>query len=201
MLLSPVLLLILAQFSIHTHKFPNSRLLEQYFNVSYRVTRKYFCTAMTSIPSLQNMTNLILAIKHQTMKHWPLRAILQQSPPPQPCRPLSLLTRVAEVELILIVGAVGQLLVPELGVRVMVILHQHAKEDDDDHLQYNAGGGQFHPQVGHVLSHGLVLFSGLVLGSSEQETLTQWQWACVRAPLAHRSKWLFCVVPFRHTPP
>lgn len=49
---------------------------------------------------------------------------------------------------------------PLLGVRVVVILHQSAEEDDEDDLQDDAGERQLQPHVGRSICHG---WDGLLL--------------------------------------
>lgn len=74
-----------------------------------------------------------------------------------PTLPLSLrsLTGVAVVKVVVVVGrAIGDFLMPELGVCLIVVLHQNAEEDDDDHLQDDAGHGQLQPQVSRRVRHG-----------------------------------------------
>ena len=65
--------------------------------------------------------------------------------------PSSALTWVAIVEVVLVVGLVA--LVPQLSVRVVVVLHQHAEEDDEDDLQDQADRRQLYPHVGGRAGH------------------------------------------------
>lgn len=65
------------------------------------------------------------------------------------------LTWVAEVEVILVVGVV--LAMPLLCIRLVVVLHQRAEEDDEDDLQDEAGDRQLQPHVGRRVRHVFLL--------------------------------------------
>lgn len=65
--------------------------------------------------------------------------------------PEARLTRVAKVEVVLVV--VVWLVVPLLCVRLIVVLHQRAKEDDEDDLQDKTGDGQLQTHVGWGVRH------------------------------------------------
>lgn len=62
------------------------------------------------------------------------------------------LTWVAVVEVILIVGV--RLVMPFLRIRLIVVLHQRAKEDDEDDLKDEAGDWQLQPHVCRCICHG-----------------------------------------------
>lgn len=61
------------------------------------------------------------------------------------------LTRVAKVEVVLIVAVGG--VVPFLGVCLVVVLHQRSKEDDEDDLQDEADHRQLQAHVGGRVRH------------------------------------------------
>lgn len=61
------------------------------------------------------------------------------------------LTWVAEIEVVLIVFMT--LVMPLLCIRLVVVLHQRAEEDDEDDLQDEAGDRQLQPHVGRCVRH------------------------------------------------
>lgn len=65
--------------------------------------------------------------------------------------PEARLTRVAKIEVVLIV-VVGHV-VPLLRIRLIVVLHQRAKEDDEDDLQDETGDRQLQTHVGSGVRH------------------------------------------------
>jgi len=71
---------------------------------------------------------------------------------PDPPHILRTLTWVAEVEVVVVIGVA--LVVPCLGVRLVVVLHQNAEEDDEDDLQDEAGDRQLQPHAGRRVRHG-----------------------------------------------
>lgn len=72
-----------------------------------------------------------------------------------PSDPEASLTWVAEVEVILVV-VVGRV-VPFFGIRLVVILHQGSKEDDENDLQDETGDRELQAHVGHRVRHRVVL--------------------------------------------
>lgn len=82
-------------------------------------------------------------LKHRllTGRSWPLTLTLTSDPELPDMD--GTLTWVAIVEVILIVRMDGAVLqMPFLCIRIVVVLHQHTKEDDDDDLKDEAGDWQ-----------------------------------------------------------
>lgn len=150
---------------------------------------------MVSIPFSGSAKSLGVNKLHWCCTYLNTRTIFP--PPPPSCRaPPRSLTGVAVVEVIVVVclTVVVQLLVPQPGVRLLVILHQHGEEDDEDRLKDDAGDGQRDPQAALVAGHGFLVLPRFAL-RSRNDSLYREQW-----DMCEPSFFWYSRSPVNHTP-